>query len=101
MPAILPNCNPFTFGLAANRKVIGEPMIAVERGETAYRTALAWFTSMVNHMRTPAVALPLVAGIGLPHSLQLIAPWGGEDRLLDYAAQLESTGLIGFRPPPA
>jgi aspartyl-tRNA(Asn)/glutamyl-tRNA(Gln) amidotransferase subunit A len=86
--------------VAANRKVIGEPMVEFERGEIAYRTALAWFTSMVNHMRTPAVALPLAEGTGLPHSLQLIAPWGGETRLLDYAARLEAAAVVGFRPPP-
>ena len=87
--------------VAAHRKVIGDPMIPVERGDVAHRTALAWFTAMVNHMRTPAVALPLTAGTGLPHSLQVIAPWGGEGRLLAFAAELEASGVVGFRAPQA
>jgi Asp-tRNA(Asn)/Glu-tRNA(Gln) amidotransferase A subunit family amidase len=86
--------------VAAQRKVIGDPSVAVERGEVDYRTALAWFTSMVNHMRTPAIAMPLTSGTGLPHSLQLIAPWGAEERLLGYAARLEAADLVGHRPPP-
>ena len=86
--------------VAAQRKVIGDPSVAVERGEVDYRTALAWFTSMVNHMRTPAIAMPLTSGTGLPHSLQLIAPWGAEERLLGYAALLEAADLVGHRPPP-
>ncbi len=86
--------------VAAHRKVIGDPSVAVEGGEVDYRTALAWFTSMVNHVRTPAIAMPLTAGTGLPHSLQLIAPWGADERLLGYAARLEAAELVGHRSPP-
>ena len=89
-----------TPAVAANRKVIGEPLLETESGDTPYRAALAWFSALVNHMRAPAVALPLAHGTGLPHSLQLIAPWGAEQHLLDIAEGLEAAGVVGFRPPP-
>jgi amidase len=39
-------------------------------------------TSAVNLAGVPALALPVPTGGPLPASIQLIGPWGGEDRLL-------------------
>lgn len=88
-----------TPAVGANRKVIGEPSITIEGVDYPYRIALAWFASLVNHMHTPALVAPLTTGRGLPHSLQLIAPWGQEVLLLGTSARAEEAGIFGFRPP--
>ncbi len=86
--------------VGGTRKVIGESGIVVGDGPMSYRLVLSWFSSLVNHMGTPALALPL-AGTGSPlFSLQLIGPWWSEDRLLDLGRALEEAGAAGFRPPP-
>lgn len=88
-----------TPAVAARRKVIGEDLIDGE----PYRPVLSWFSALVNHMGTPAIAIPLTKDAGSdlpPPSLQLIAPWWQEEKLLGVAARLEREGLAGFRPPP-
>jgi aspartyl-tRNA(Asn)/glutamyl-tRNA(Gln) amidotransferase subunit A len=65
-----------------------------------YRPVLSWFSALVNHMGCPAIALPLTGETSPPVSLQLIAPWWREDRLLEAAALAEGAGLVGFRSPP-
>lgn len=53
--------------------------------------ALARFTPLANVTGLPALALPVpVAGGGLPSSLQLIGPHGGEDLLLATGAVVEA-----------
>lgn len=89
-----------TPAVGATRKVIGDPIITVGGTDHPYRVALAYFASLVNHMHTPALVAPLSRGVGLPHSIQLIAPWGHEARLLDTSARGEAAGIFGFRPPP-
>ncbi len=89
-----------TPAVGANRKVIGQPMITVDDIDHPYRIALAWFASLVNHMQTPALTAPLTEGTGLPHSIQLIAPWGAEALLLGVSRRAEAAGTFGFRPPP-
>jgi len=44
----------------------------------------------VNFAGVPALALPIPAGGGLPASLQLVGPWGGEERLLAAGAVVEA-----------
>ncbi|HEY7704979.1 MAG TPA: amidase [Acidimicrobiia bacterium] len=85
-----------TPAVAARRKVIG-----VEEIEGVhYRTALSWYSMLVNHAGCPALSLPHAAEGSPPFSLQLIAPWWQEDRLLGVAAWLEREGWAGFTVPP-
>ena len=46
-------------------------------------------TLPVNLAGVPALALPVPAGGPLPASLQLVAAWGGEERLLTAGLVLE------------
>ncbi len=78
----------------ATRKVIGVDTVETLRGEVSHRAAIAVFTALVNHIGCPAIALPLPSGDSPPPSLQLVAPWWAEHRLLDVAATLESHGII-------
>ncbi len=89
-----------TPAVGATRKVIGDPLITVRGVDHPYRTVLAYFASLVNHMGTPAVVAPLTGGSGLPHSVQFIGPWGHERQLLDLLATLEASEVVGFRAPP-
>ena len=85
-----------TPAVAALSKTIGVDDIDGQH----YRPVLSWFSALVNHMACPAIALPLVGETSPPVSLQLIAPWWREDRLLEAAALAEGAGLVGFSPPP-
>jgi len=85
-----------TPGVAAVSKTIGVDEI----DGLAYRPVVSWFSALVNHMACPAIVLPLLGESRPPVSLQLIAPWWREDRLLEVAALAESAGLVGFRSPP-
>jgi aspartyl-tRNA(Asn)/glutamyl-tRNA(Gln) amidotransferase subunit A len=50
----------------------------------------AVFTAFVNAAGCPAISLPSAPSPeGLPIGIQLVAPWGGEERLLQLAAQFE------------
>ncbi len=85
-----------TPGVAALSKTIGVTEIDGQH----YRPVLSWFSALVNHMSCPAIALPLAGETTPPVSLQLIAPWWREDRLLEAAALAEEAELVGFSPPP-
>jgi aspartyl-tRNA(Asn)/glutamyl-tRNA(Gln) amidotransferase subunit A len=80
---------------AARRKVIGEPTVDAGDGPEPYGRALSWFCSLVNQMGCPALAAPLVFDGDPPPSLQVIAPWRAEARLLEVGLGLEAAGLIG------
>jgi Asp-tRNA(Asn)/Glu-tRNA(Gln) amidotransferase A subunit family amidase len=82
--------------VGAMRKTIGEDLINGEH----HRTVLSWFSALVNHAGCPAIALPLAAEGNPPPSIQLIAPWWQENRLLGVAGALENEGVIAFRSPP-
>jgi aspartyl-tRNA(Asn)/glutamyl-tRNA(Gln) amidotransferase subunit A len=84
----------------ATRKVIGEPTIAIYDQPRSYRLVLSWFSSLVNHIGAPAIALPLLDTSSPGHSLQVIGPWWSEAQLLDLGSRLEERDLVGFRPPP-
>jgi Asp-tRNA(Asn)/Glu-tRNA(Gln) amidotransferase A subunit family amidase len=88
-----------TPAVAARRKVIGDDHI----NGVAYRPVLSWFSALVNHAGNPAIAIPILTETEPdipPHSLQAIAPWWEEERLLAFARRLEHEGLAGFRRPP-
>jgi amidase len=60
----------------------------------------ARYTMPVNFAGVPALALPVPARGGLPASLQLVGPWGGEERLLAAGAAVEAAVCWpGGRPP--
>ena len=79
------------------RKVIGNPdMITTAHGKLPYRSVLSWFTSMVNVTGCPAISIPIPRPgqtIGVPFSLQLIAPWWNESLLLRTSFALEREGM--------
>ena len=80
----------------ALRKVIGDQQMETTRGKLLYRVVLSWFTSLVNISGCPAISIPVPRShqtTGVPFSLQLIAPWWKEDRLLRAAATLERAGI--------
>lgn len=83
-----------------NRKTIGLAEIVV--GGKPYWTGdvLGGFTSLVNVLGCAAISLPLADGGAPPPAVQLIAPWWGEEFLLDIGEELESAGLVAARPPP-
>jgi aspartyl-tRNA(Asn)/glutamyl-tRNA(Gln) amidotransferase subunit A len=85
-----------TPAVAALRKEIGVDQIEGQH----YRPVLSWFSALVNHAGVPALAMPLAGSGEPPGSLQLIAGWWQEERLLSLAAAAEAAGLVGHRPPP-
>ncbi len=87
-----------TCGIA--RKVIGQDLVEVSSGQVHHRPPLSWFSSLVNALGVPAIAIPLSGLAGdPPPSLQLIGPPWSEHLLLAAAASLEEAGIAGFRPP--
>ncbi len=85
---------------AATRKVIGEETIDVLGSTTSYRPVLSRFSSLVNHMGNPALAIPITTEGSPPPSLQLIGAKWAESRLLEIGRALEEAGVCGYRPPP-
>jgi aspartyl-tRNA(Asn)/glutamyl-tRNA(Gln) amidotransferase subunit A len=90
----------FTPTAGSTRKIIGEPAIMIGNEALSYRLALSWFSSLVNHMGVPALALPLRQTGSPPPSLQVIGPWWSEQRLLNLGRALERAQVVEFRPPP-
>lgn len=82
------------------RKTIGLDNVDIDGASVFYRAPLSGFTALVNHLGCPALVLPLAAPGTPPPSVQLIAPWGREEDLLDAGVALEEAGLVGYRPPP-
>ncbi len=87
--------------VGATRKNIGETSIMVEGQPTSYRLVLSWFSSLVNHMGVPALAMPLRTAGDPPPSIQMIGPWWSEHRLLSLGRSLEEAAVVAFRLPPA
>jgi len=87
--------------VAARSKTIGDDRIRFDGHDLNYRAAWSSFSSPVNQLGYPALALPLPIPGGPPASLQLIGTAWSEHRLLGLALTLEEAGIVGFRPPPA
>ncbi len=85
--------------VGAMRKVIGEDEIVIGDTRHHYRSVLSCFTALVNHLRAPALAMPLNIDGAPPPSIQAIGPRWSENRLLDFGRQLEESRIVGFRPP--
>jgi Asp-tRNA(Asn)/Glu-tRNA(Gln) amidotransferase A subunit family amidase len=86
--------------VAVHRKVIGRDEADTGPDPEPARRALAWFTTLVNHLGAPAVALPLAAPGSPPPSLQLVGPPWSEHRLLEIALALEAAGIVASSRPP-
>jgi len=73
------------------------------RSWTEHVFSVAPFTAMFNCTGQPAMSLPLArSDEGLPIGLQLVAPYGREDRLFALAARLEQEmPWPHCAPPPA
>ena len=86
--------------VASLRKTIGEETVQLGGEEVHYVVGKASFTTPVNHMGLPALAVPLPGGSAPPPSAQFIGrPWS-ETRLLEVGLALEEVGLIEAREPP-
>ena len=79
-------------GLFARFDLLVTPTLAILPPplERADELLEARYTMPVNFAGVPALALPIPAGAGLPASLQLVAPWGGEELLLAAGAAVEA-----------
>jgi aspartyl-tRNA(Asn)/glutamyl-tRNA(Gln) amidotransferase subunit A len=73
-------------------KVIGQEMI----GEKSHTTVLSYFTSIVNHVLHPAIALPIMNSGAPPASLQVIGGLDSEADLIGFGRWLEEVGVVGF-----
>ncbi len=88
--------------------VVGEVPFPVRRweGKGALRTLLGMsrpfcFAGIWNHTGQPAAAVPIgFTDEGLPRSVQLVAPPGREDVLIQVAAQIEAERPWATRRPP-
>jgi aspartyl-tRNA(Asn)/glutamyl-tRNA(Gln) amidotransferase subunit A len=81
-------------------KLIGQDRSETSVGDVHYRAALSWFSAPVNHAGLPALAVPLSGPGTPPPSLQVIAPWWQEHRLLEFGAFLERAELSMVSTPP-
>lgn len=91
-----------TPSVAALRKDIGSETVDAGRGPEPYRPALSWFTTLVNQVGAPAMALP-VSGVetpGPPPSMQLVGRHWAESALLAFASELERRSVVGSPSPP-
>ena len=63
---------------------------------------ISWMKScyVVSLMGTPALSLPFTFSVdGLPVGLQIVAPWGQDLRLLQFAKALEEMSPYYYRSP--
>ncbi len=82
------------------RKEIGQDMVDIDGTEFFYRDPLANFTSPINAIGVPAVALPIASTRAPGTSVQLIGAAWSEATLLEIAMLLESSDIIGVQHPP-
>ena len=86
--------------VAARRKQIGQDTVELAGSEVHYRGPLSIFTSVVNHLGLPALAVPLPGEDVPPPSLQIIGPAWSESRLLEIGLALEASGISAVATPP-
>lgn len=75
--------------------------LTLSTGQSAPYTAMLEWVALASALGLPVVTLP--AGrtpAGLPVGVQLIGPYGGDERLLAVAAALEQAADARYRPPP-
>jgi Asp-tRNA(Asn)/Glu-tRNA(Gln) amidotransferase A subunit family amidase len=87
-----------TTGIRSKR--IGVDDVDIDGTAVFHRIPLANFTAPINAIGIPSLAMPIAATGAPPISVQLIGPAWSEAVLLATARHLESTGVVGFSPPP-
>jgi aspartyl-tRNA(Asn)/glutamyl-tRNA(Gln) amidotransferase subunit A len=78
---------------AARSKTIGNSTVDGGGAPEQYRTALSWFSVFANQMGTPALALPIAGDGRPPPSIQVIAPWWQEAKLLAVGWAMTDAGI--------
>lgn len=78
-----------------SRKTIGNDTIAIDDELHFYREVLNGYSALVNLIGCPAIALPTAHEGAPPPSVQLLAPWWGENVLLGVGEALAQAGLVG------
>lgn len=74
-----------------------ERVLDVDGVVTPYPDLIRWI-GLATSQHLPALAVPAgQTADGLPAGVQLVGPWYGEDRLLDFGEALDE--VFGFRPP--
>jgi len=87
-----------TVGVQA--KLIGVDDVDIDGTAVFHRVPLASFTAPVNAVGVPSLAMPILGSGAPPVSVQLIGAAWSEGHLLAIAQWMESTGIVGFDPPP-
>jgi amidase len=73
-------------------------LLEVDGKPTTYPRMLGWI-SLATALHLPSIAVQAGrSSAGLPVGTQIVGPWGGEDRLFDFADAVEES-LGGFAPP--
>ncbi|MEX2419910.1 MAG: amidase [Acidimicrobiia bacterium] len=85
---------------AARSKIIGNATVDGGAEPEQYRTALSWFSTFANQMGTPALALPIAGDGSPPPSIQLIAPWWQEAKLLAVGWAMTDAGITSSARVP-
>lgn len=96
--AILMPITPVTAFPHNHAEPINARIIDVDGESWPYLMCLAWI-ALATSLHAPAIAVPAGQADGLPVGVQIVGPWDGEDRLIDFGAALEEA-LGGFSPPP-
>ncbi len=86
--------------VGAMSKTIGRDEITIDGESVFHREALARFTSPINRIGLPAVALPVADTTTPGVSVQLIGSMWSEARLLGLALGLEREGVVATAEPP-
>ena len=89
-----------TPAVAASRKIIGNPRIALRGRQVSYTQALLTFSTLANHAGLPALVMPLPGDSNPPPSVQIIGPAWSESRLLEIGLAMEKAGLVHTAQPP-
>lgn len=79
---------------AARSKTIGDPTVDAGAGPEPYRVGLSWFSFLPNQMGVPALAMPAATEGAPPPSIQVIAPWWQESRLLAIGRAMTIAGIV-------
>ena len=84
---------------------LDHPWVMLPSGHVAADTANVRHASLANLTGVPGISLPIgLDSAGLPIGLQLLAPWGGEARLLDateYFERVTDRRFVDLIPPMA
>jgi aspartyl-tRNA(Asn)/glutamyl-tRNA(Gln) amidotransferase subunit A len=86
--------------VATLRKTIGVDEVDLGDDSTHYLRAMSVFTTPINHIGIPALAVPLPGDSRPPPSAQIIGPPWSETALLRVGLALEGEGIVAAARPP-